>query len=163
MNLTPAQLSEYDGSVAGLPIYLAINGSIFDVSAGRHSYGPGGGYNVFAGRDATRAFVTGCFLEDRTDDMRGAELMYVPVEDEEETISNAEKKIRAEKERREARKKMRKEIKKWEDFYGTSTKYFKVGNVVGEKKKHDGPIPELCEVAQKGRPKRSKMKRDAAA
>jgi predicted heme/steroid binding protein len=102
VNLTPSQLSTYDGSNPDLPIYLSINGTIFDVSAGRHTYGPGGSYSVFAGRDATRAFVTGCFLEDTTDDMRGAELIYVPVDDDEEVISSAERKTRAERERREA-------------------------------------------------------------
>lgn len=71
LHLTPEQLSVFDGSDPNKPIYLAINGKIFDVSAGRHTYGPGGSYEVFAGRDATRAFVTGCFLEDRTGDMRG--------------------------------------------------------------------------------------------
>src|SRR5205814_4778334 len=65
----------YDGTNPDLPIYLAINGTIFDVSASRHIYGPGGSYHFFAGHDATRAYVTGCFTEDITPDLRGVEEM----------------------------------------------------------------------------------------
>jgi len=38
---------------------------------------------VFAGADASRAFVTGCFKEDRKPDMRGVEEMYLPLDDPE--------------------------------------------------------------------------------
>jgi predicted heme/steroid binding protein len=162
VNLTPSQLSTYDGSNPDLPIYLAINGTIFDVSAGRRTYGPGGSYSVFAGRDATRAFVTGCFLEDTTDDMRGAELIYIPVDDEEEVIGSAERKTRAERERREAKKKVRQEVQKWEDFYRNSKKYFEVGKLIRQDK-HRGPPPELCESAMKSRSKRTRTKRATAS
>ena len=162
MNLTPAQLSTYDGSNPDLPIYLAINGTIFDVSAGRKTYGPGGSYGVFAGRDATRAFVTGCFLEDTTDDMRGAELIYIPVDDNEEVISSAERKTRAERERREARKKVQQEVQKWVDFYRNSKKYFEVGKVVGHGRRDGQPL-ELCESAMMSRPKRSRTKKTTAS
>ena len=37
--------------------------------------GPGGTYKSFSGADASRAFVTTCFEEDRTSDLRGAELI----------------------------------------------------------------------------------------
>jgi hypothetical protein len=33
------------------------------VTAGRTHYGPEGGYRFFAGRDASRSFVSGCFEE----------------------------------------------------------------------------------------------------
>ena len=36
--LTDEQLKGYDGSDASKPIYLALNGTIYDVSAGRHLY-----------------------------------------------------------------------------------------------------------------------------
>ena len=65
-----------------LPIYLAINGTIYDVSASPSFYGPGGGYHFFAGNDGTRAFVTGCFSEDVTPDLRGVEDMFLPVDDD---------------------------------------------------------------------------------
>jgi len=75
-------LAQYDGSDPNKPIYLAIeylyfakclinSGDVYDVSANRRIYGPGGGYGFFAGRDAARAFVTGCFKEDLTHDIRG--------------------------------------------------------------------------------------------
>ena len=44
-------------------LLLALLGAVFDVTEGRRFYGNGGGYNFFAGRDATRAFVTGDFTE----------------------------------------------------------------------------------------------------
>jgi hypothetical protein len=50
---------------------LRFSGEVFDVSANRRIYGPGGGYGFFAGKDAARAFVTGCFKEDLTHDIRG--------------------------------------------------------------------------------------------
>jgi len=45
---------------------------VFDVSAGRAYYAPGAGYACFAGRDATRAFVSGEFEgAGLTDDVAG--------------------------------------------------------------------------------------------
>ncbi|PIN03153.1 hypothetical protein CDL12_24325 [Handroanthus impetiginosus] len=58
---TAEQLALYNGSDPGLPILLGILGSVFDVSKGKSHYGPGGGYNHFSGRDASRAFVSGNF------------------------------------------------------------------------------------------------------
>ncbi|KAF2874088.1 hypothetical protein BDV95DRAFT_604294 [Massariosphaeria phaeospora] len=80
VSLTDAELLAYDGSDGSKPIYLALNGTIYDVSANRATYGPGGSYHFFAGHDAARAFLTGCFEEDRTPDLRGVELMYMPVD-----------------------------------------------------------------------------------
>jgi predicted heme/steroid binding protein len=162
VNLTPEELALYNGTDKVKPIYLAINGTIFDVSEGRHSYGPGGGYSVFAGRDATRAFVTGCFLEDRTSDLRGAEEVYLPIEDPDEEIRSGERKKRAERERREAKKKVLQEVQKWENFYRNHKKYFEVGNLLGTDE-HTGPAPELCEIAQNGRPKRKNMNKSREA
>ena len=82
ISLTPAELSLYNGTDVSLPIYLAINGTIYDVSASPSFYGPGGGYHFFAGNDGTRAFVTGCFSEDVTPDLRGVEDMFLPVDDD---------------------------------------------------------------------------------
>jgi hypothetical protein len=45
---------------------------VFDVSKGRRFYGPDATYHVFAGKDASRAFATGCFAPShQTDDLRG--------------------------------------------------------------------------------------------
>lgn len=156
VHLTLDELTKYDGSDPGLPIYLAINGTIFDVSKGAHTYGPGGSYHAFAGHDASRAFVTGCFLEDRTSDLRGAEEIYLPIEDPDEAISSGERKTRAERERRVAKKRVLDEVDRWHKFYSNSKKYFPAGRVIGVGK-HTGPPPTLCDAAQKGRPKRKNM------
>lgn len=154
--LTPAELARFDGTDTSLPIYLAVNGTIFDVSAGAHTYGPGGSYHAFAGHDASRAFVTGCFMEDRTSDLRGAEDVYIPIDDPDEEISSGERKTRAERERRVAKKKVFDEVDKWVKFYTNSKKYFEVGKVIGVEEP-TGPAPTLCASAQKGRPKRKNM------
>ena len=154
--LTTAELTKYDGSDPSLPIYLAVNGTIFDVSAGAQTYGPGGSYHAFAGHDASRGFVTGCFMEDRTSDLRGAEEVYLPVEDPDEVISSGERKMRAEREKRVAKKRAHDEVDRWVKFYSNSKKYFEVGKLVGVEKP-TGPAPTLCAVAQKGRPKRKNM------
>lgn len=82
---TDAALRAYDGSDPdpNKPILLAINGSIYDVSAGRRHYGPGGSYHFFSGADASRAFVTQCFDVDINPDMRGVEDMYIPMDNPE--------------------------------------------------------------------------------
>jgi predicted heme/steroid binding protein len=98
VNLTESDLASYDGK-DGRPIYLAVNGSVYDVSASPELYGPGGSYSFFTGKDGARAYITGCFATDLTHDLRG-----VP---EEEWI----------------------ELVAWKLFYETHTKYFKVGTV----------------------------------
>jgi predicted heme/steroid binding protein len=176
LTLTPSQLSLYNGSDPALPIYLAINATVFDVSASPQTYGPGGSYHVFSGRDATRAFVTGCFQQDLTGDLRGVEGMFIPVEDEEDEegggmgLSKGQKKIRAEQEKREARKKVAKEVERWVQFYRGSSKYFEVGRVIdvsdgdGSGKEGEGAeAPILCEAAEMARPTRSQLNAEAAA
>ncbi|KAI6214807.1 hypothetical protein M3Y94_00311800 [Aphelenchoides besseyi] len=62
---TSDQLALFDGSRASSkPVYLAILGRVYNVEKGRKHYSEGGGYHFFAGRDATRAFVTGDFTAD---------------------------------------------------------------------------------------------------
>ncbi len=61
LELTPEELSHFDGSDESLPIYLAINGQIYDVSAGADYYKKDGGYGGFSGKDATKAFFDLCF------------------------------------------------------------------------------------------------------
>ena len=56
-----AELGRYDGSPGSPGLLLALLGEVYDVSGGSQYYGPGGGYSFFAGRDASRAFVTGQF------------------------------------------------------------------------------------------------------
>ncbi|KAL2976364.1 hypothetical protein AAZX31_13G004300 [Glycine max] len=88
------ELSLLNGTDEGLPILLGILGSVFDVTKGKSHYGSGGGYNHFAGRDASRAFVSGNFSGDGlTDSLRG--------------LSSTEVKS----------------IVEWRDFYHKSYKY----------------------------------------
>lgn len=84
---TPEELARYDGRNGG-PLYLAIGGEVYDVSEGRRMYGEGGSYHSMyvtvvsvnwgysadvrrVGVDASRSFITGCFAEHRTHDLRG--------------------------------------------------------------------------------------------
>ncbi|KXH66230.1 cytochrome b5-like Heme/Steroid binding domain-containing protein [Colletotrichum salicis] len=155
--LTPEELLQYDGTDPSKPIYLAINHTIFDVSANPRIYGPGGSYNVFAGRDASRGFVTGCFVEDRTPDMRGVEDMFLPLDDPDvdRHWSYADMQALQAEERAAAEKKVHDALKHWVDFFSKSDKYGEVGRV----KREDGWLEKekrrpLCEQAQKGRVKR---------
>ncbi|KAI5361390.1 Putative cytochrome b5-like heme/steroid binding domain-containing protein [Septoria linicola] len=80
ISLTEADLKEFDGTDPDKPIYLGINGTIFDVSASPAFYGPGGHYNHFVGKDATRAWITECWDEPeqftwRLDDVN---VMFMP-------------------------------------------------------------------------------------
>jgi membrane-associated progesterone receptor component len=68
---TPPTLVEFDGT-NGKPIYFAVRGQVFDVSAGRQFYGPGGPYANFAGRDASRGLALGSFDSSMlTEDLNG--------------------------------------------------------------------------------------------
>ncbi|KAI9491221.1 cytochrome b5-like heme/steroid binding domain-containing protein [Zychaea mexicana] len=108
------QLARYDGSNPNLPIYLAVDGDVFDVSAGLGWYGYGGSYNHFAGRDAARAYVTGCFKEHLTHDLRG--------------FSEAQLKG----------------VQGWKSFYENHHTYYKVGRVLHAPIDPDTPIPPPC-------------------
>ena len=141
-----------------------MNGSIFDVSANPRIYGPGGMYGFFAGKDAARAFVTGCFEQDLTPDLSGVEEMFIPVDDEndeeEKKLSRGHKKIRREQDLRFARAQVRKQVLHWENFYRNSQKYFEVGKVDASRGgvRRDEKLP-LCESAMKNRPKRKTAKK----
>lgn len=54
--LTPAQLATKIDEPA---IYVALLGTVYDVTSGADYYGPNGGYSFFAGKDASRAFGSG--------------------------------------------------------------------------------------------------------
>ncbi|XP_028938296.1 neuferricin [Ornithorhynchus anatinus] len=61
--LRPAELGQYRGGGRAPGLFLAVLGRVFDVLPGGGHYGPGRPYSHFAGRDASRAFVTGDFSE----------------------------------------------------------------------------------------------------
>ena len=111
---TLEELSLYNGSDVKLPIYLSIMGKVYDVTAGRRHYGPEGGYPNFAGRDATRSFITGCFTTHLTHDLRGL------TDDEIKGLDG------------------------WIDTYANSKTYFYVGTVELPEIDPDSPIPEPC-------------------
>lgn len=154
---TDADLKKYDGSNPDLPIYLAINGTIYDVSLGRKHYGPGGSYHFFAGADASRAFVTNCFKEDITPDMRGVEEMFMPLDDPEVDSLYTKGQLKALKaqERKKAKEQVHANLKHWVDFFEGSSKYTKVGRVKREKGwETKGEKPKLCERAGENRKRR---------
>ncbi|MCJ1355820.1 MAG: hypothetical protein MMC33_005812 [Icmadophila ericetorum] len=164
--LTDSELSLYNGTSPHLPIYLALNGTIYDVSASPHTYGPGGSYHFFAGRDATRAFITGCFQEDLTWDLRGVEEIYVPLDlDMEPQDKEGRKgwKMLREREFRRGRETVRGVVRGWEETFSgrkNGGKYYKVGRVVGRDIEALEPKRELCEQARKARPKSGKGEED---
>jgi len=108
-------LATFDGSTEDKPIYLAIDGDVYDVSSSRLTYGPGGPYHMLAGRDAARAYGTGCFATHLTHDLRGLS------EDELSGVEN------------------------WKLFYAEHKKYFKVGRVSHPPIDPASPIPEHCD------------------
>ncbi|MCJ1225971.1 hypothetical protein MMC12_002620 [Toensbergia leucococca] len=68
---TPPTLKPYSG-LKNMPVYLAVRGRVFDVTSGSNFYGPGGPYENFAGRDASRGLACGSFDEDMlTKDLEG--------------------------------------------------------------------------------------------
>ncbi|KAI5124763.1 hypothetical protein M0805_005397 [Coniferiporia weirii] len=107
-------LLKFDGSDPDKPIYLAIDGDVYDVSEGRRTYGPGGSYHFMAGCDAARAFATGCFATHRTHDIRG--------------LSEREMKS----------------VEHWKSFFANHKKYVKVGRVLHHPIDPSSPIPEPC-------------------
>ncbi|KAJ3392738.1 hypothetical protein HDU84_003475 [Entophlyctis sp. JEL0112] len=110
---TTAELKEFDGSDPSKPIYVAISGKVYDVSAGEKYYGKGGGYSFFAGVDATRAYITGCFQTHLTHDLRGL-----------------------------TEEQLKTDLSHWTDFYEKHEKYFYVGEVKHDPIPDDQPIPE---------------------
>ena len=59
-----------------MPVYLAVRGKVFDVTPGKNFYGPGGPYENFAGRDASRGLACGSFDEDML-----TQNLYGPLDD----------------------------------------------------------------------------------
>lgn len=124
------------------------------MSSNRRTYGPGGSYRFLAGADAARSYVTGCFAEDRTPDLRGVEAMYLPLDDPsvDSRFPAAELAAMKAQELKEANEKVQEALLHWVRFFENSPKYPKVGYVKKDKNWLDKePRKKLCEAAAKGR------------
>ncbi|EPQ59511.1 cytochrome b5 [Gloeophyllum trabeum ATCC 11539] len=108
-------LAQFDGTDPEKPVYLAIDGDVYDVSDNRRTYGPGGPYHFMAGRDAARAFATGCFQTHRTHDTRG--------------LTDSELQG----------------LNHWKQFFADHKTYTKVGRVIHPAIDPSSPIPEHCD------------------
>lgn len=61
-DFSPEELRKMNGT-NGNPVYVAVQGVVYDVSSRASFYGPGGPYHIFAGRDAARALALGSLEE----------------------------------------------------------------------------------------------------
>ncbi|KAJ9082913.1 hypothetical protein DSO57_1000215 [Entomophthora muscae] len=69
---TREELAMHDGTNERRGILVAVKGDIFDVSDNRSTYGPGGGYHMFAGKDASRALaISSLKIADCVEDLSG--------------------------------------------------------------------------------------------
>lgn len=57
---TPATLQKYNGA-SDPKVFIGIQGTVYDVTSGKAFYGPGGPYENFAGRDASRGLALNSF------------------------------------------------------------------------------------------------------
>mmetsp|Transcript_16362 Transcript_16362/g.24534 ORF Transcript_16362/g.24534 Transcript_16362/m.24534 type:complete len:287 (-) Transcript_16362:160-1020(-) len=86
-NFTFEQLKYFDGKKDEStneikPVYLALNGLVFDVSDGRNFYGEGGPYEQFAGHECGVALAKMSFETSHLDDIAGCkDLSYVEKEE----------------------------------------------------------------------------------
>jgi len=75
-NFTAAQLKHFDGTKdektgEEKPVYLSVNGKVFDVTDGKDFYGPDGPYEKFAGRECGVALAKMSFDTEHLDDLEG--------------------------------------------------------------------------------------------
>ncbi|KAJ6516302.1 cytochrome b5-like heme/steroid binding domain-containing protein [Mycena sanguinolenta] len=124
-------LAQFNGEVPGRPTYLAIDGDVYDVSKGK-AYQPGGSYHFMAGRDAARAFGTGCFQTHRTHDLRG--------------LSDKEYEG----------------VQHWKKFFADHKDYHQVGRVSHPPIDPRSPIPEHCDAKKQAQAEQEAAKREAA-
>lgn len=79
-NFTAKQLLHFDGTKEDRgddmkPVYLSVQGIVFDVSDGRNFYGPDGPYEKFAGHECGVALAKMSFDTEHLDDLEGCETL----------------------------------------------------------------------------------------
>lgn len=75
------ELLKYDDKSGEPSVYIGFLGLVYDVTANKQHYAAGAEYNAFAGKDATRAFVTGNFTHDLHDNIQDLdESLYSHIE-----------------------------------------------------------------------------------
>lgn len=57
LRLTLAELAQYDGQDASKPLYISVRGKIYDVTAGKTFYGPGGQWQWIPARQQNSSVV----------------------------------------------------------------------------------------------------------
>lgn len=119
-NFTRQELSRYDGSDAGLPIYVSIYGEVYDVTRSKVLYGPKGHYRNMAGKESARMLITGCLTEpdQYTADLRGLDLDHAMAE-----------------------------ILQWQKYYQSRSKYWLVGEF--HENYESKPVPRPCKSGLK--------------
>jgi len=53
ITISLTELAQFDGTDDNKPIYIGMNGYVYDVSAGRDYYKVGGAYHYLAGKDSS--------------------------------------------------------------------------------------------------------------
>lgn len=107
----------------GSDIWLSILGEVYDVTSGEQFYGGGGGgYGIFAGRDASVAFITGQFNDEEA--KKGLDSLSI-------------KSLSA--------------LEHWRDFYEKSDKYHFIGLLVDPRyyDEEGKPTPALLEYRER--------------
>lgn len=64
---TEGDLRTYDGTDPTLPIYIGLDGYVYDVTLGKEYYAPGGRYHDLAGKDSSQAlrFMGGDIIKEK--------------------------------------------------------------------------------------------------
>lgn len=183
IELTAHELSAFDGrsepTDGGRPIYVAVAGDVYDVTVSRRIYGPGGSYHTLyvlrpadpllsaddpplcrvsdsAGKDASRAFVTGCFQPHHlTHDLRGLSDDELKVLSQSQPLTDGARptltyfpcacliQTSTLPCRRNARFSVQ-GLDHWHNFFATSKKYTLVGHVLLPPIDPSSPPPGPC-------------------